>query len=130
MSKAMTKRKPFQLDYPSDKARLLDDLFHKGEVDFRVMKITPNGKEISYGRGGEGPSIFERSYKVILDFTYARNATRKDTLTLKVTWKKYLNGNSDIWEYSANCTDVPTIWDQVKYNVQHDCKLMEGETDD
>lgn len=127
MSEDRIKRKPFRLDYPSDKARLLDDLFHKGEVDFRVIKITPNGKEISFGPEGRGPSIFKRSYEVVLEFTYACSTTRKDRLTLKVTWEKFLNGNSDMWKHSLNCTEVPTIWDQVRYNVQHDCKLLEGE---
>ncbi len=116
-----------RMDYPSDKARLLDDLFHKGEVDFRVMKITPSAKEISFGPEGRGPSIFKRGYEVLTEFAYASSPTRKDRLTIKVTWEKHLNGNSDTWRHSANCTDVPTIWDQVRHNVQHDCKVLEGE---
>ena len=126
MSEAITKRKPFRMDYPSDKARLLDDQFHKGEVDFRVMKITPDGEEISFGPEGGGPSIFERRYKVVLEFTYAYSTTRKDQLTLKVTWEKHLNGNSDMWRHSLNCTDVPTIWEQVRHNVEHDAKTLAG----
>tara|TARA_R110002020_G_scaffold1801_3_gene8270 strand:+ start:2464 stop:2856 length:393 start_codon:yes stop_codon:yes gene_type:complete len=126
MSEVMTKRKPFRMDYPSDKARLLDDQFHKGEVDFRVMKITPVGKEISFGPEGGGPAILERRYEVVLEFSYAYSSTRKDRLTLKVTWEKHLNGNSDKWKHSLNCTDVPTIWDQVRHNVEHDAKILEG----
>ena len=126
MSEAITKRKPFRMDYPSDKARLLDDQFHKGEVDFRVMKITPDGEEISFGPEGGGPSIFERRYKVVLEFTYAYSTTRKDQLTLKVTWEKHLNANSDTWKHRANCTDVPTIWEQVRHNVEHDAKILAG----
>ena len=126
MSEVMTKRKPFRMDYPSDKARLLDDQFHKGEVDFHVMKITPVGKEISFGPGGGGPAILERRYDVVLEFSYAYSSTRKDRLTLKVTWEKHLNGNSDMWKHSLNCTDVPTIWDQVRHNVEHDAKILEG----
>ena len=114
-------------DYPSDKARFLDDKFHKGEVDFCITKITPVGKEISFEPEGRCTGVLKRRYEVVLEFTYASSVTRKDRLTLKVTWEKHLNGNSDIWRHSLNCTDVPTIWDQVRHNVEHDCKLLEGE---
>ena len=117
-----------RMDYPSDKAKFLDDKFHKGKVDFCVMKITPVGKEISFDPEGRGTGVLKRRYEVVLEFTYAYSTTRKDRLTLKVTWEKHLNGNSDIWRHSLNCTDVPTIWEQVRHNVQHDCKILEGET--
>lgn len=118
MSENRIKRKPFRLD----------DLFHKGEVDFCVMKITPVGKEISFDPEGRGTGVLKRRYEVVLEFTYVSSVTRKNRLTLRVTWEKHLNGNSDIWRHSLNCTDVPTIWDQVRHNVEHDCKLLEGET--
>ena len=111
-------------DYPSDKARFLDDKFHKGEVDFCVMKITPVGKEISFE--GRVTGVLKRRYEVVLEFTYASSVTRKDRLTLKVTWEKFLNGNSDMWRHSLNCTDVPTIWEQVRHNVEHDAKILAG----
>ncbi len=125
MSEAMTKRKPFRMDYPCDKARLLDEQFNKGEVDFRVMKITPVGKEISFDPEGRSTGVLKRRYEVVLGFTYA-HSTRKDRQTLKVTWEKHLNGNSDMWRHSLNCTDVPTIWEQVRHNVEHDAKILSG----
>tara|TARA_R100001163_G_scaffold65524_2_gene63075 strand:+ start:1597 stop:1929 length:333 start_codon:yes stop_codon:yes gene_type:complete len=106
-----------RLDYPSDYARMHDDLFAKGETDFRITEIEQTSKKI-YHR--EGSSTIVRKYNVKLSF---ESATR----TLKVRWAKAINGNFETWKHNMCGVDVPAIWDQVRHNVQHDCKVLEGE---
>ena len=115
-----------RLDYTSDYARLYDDLFDKGERDFSIKEIVPTGKKITYYQGS---GTIVRKYKVTLRFTSDGNHPHVDKY-LKVTWNKSINCNFETFKHDMDGTDVPSIWDQVRHNVQHDCKLLEGETHD
>ena len=120
------RRKGIRMDYPSDWARLLDDKFHKGDVDFKVKEISLSRKRITFY---EGSGTLEREFKVSLEFCWANSPTR-ETRTLKVKWSKRLNGNHESWRHSMSCADVPTIWEQVRHDVMHDAKILEGCDDD
>jgi hypothetical protein len=117
--------KGIRMDYPSDKARYLDDQFHKGGLDFVVREISLSKKRITFY---EGSGTLEREFKVSLEFCWASSPTRKETRTLKVKWSKSLNGNYESWKHSMSCTDVPTIWEQVRHDVVHDAKILENIT--
>lgn len=115
------------MDYPSDRATYLDDGFEKGAIDFRVAKVSPDSRCIEHSPGG--PSALVRRYKVKLSFTYNNDhrGRRREDRTLKVKWRKLLNAQDESWTHSMSGTEVPNIWAQVKYNVEHDVRTLEGE---
>ena len=107
-----------RLDYPSDGARMHDDLFAKGETDFGITEIEQTSKKILYSKGS---GLIVRKYNVKLSF---ESATR----TLKVRWARAINGNFESWKHNMCGVDVPSIWEQVRHSIAHDCKVLEGET--